>query len=352
MANKALDREYLVKALNTYNERLDTAVVGADPADITADGGIATLTVTDPDGTQLTTVVPAINELDRKQGDAELTVVDTVAGETDPKDNLSDAVNTLDKEIGDCDTILVTDTVGGETLPKTEVVAALNTLDTDLGDTNTITVVDTTADPAKTTPEKEAVAAINVLDKEMGDPNTLTVIDTIEGETDPKKVIVEAVNVLDKELGEFEDCTVVKEDGTPATTIIDAIDILNDKQGDDVLTVIDTKNAKTVAEKTLTAAVNVLDDELGENKDLDTAIDDKTTIVAAINSVYKQGAVTIEESVPDPADPDYKTVLKTYKFFQDFEADNVTPKLIGKINLAKDLVVTSGITYRADGTET
>lgn len=236
------------------------------------------------------------------------------------------------------------------TTEKETIVGAINELDEKQGD-EVLTVIDTTA--GKTAAETTLSASVNVIDKEMGDANTITVIDTVAGETDAKKVAVDSINVLDKEIGDVDTLTVLHDDHTTLSKeVVDAINTLDKLQGDDDLTVIDTKESKTTPEETLTAAINVLDKELGENKDLDENIDEKDTIVDAINSIYKQSAVTITESIPEPTDPDYKTVLKTYKFFQDFEADNVTPKLIGKIDLAKDLVVTSGVVYTADGTET
>lgn len=236
------------------------------------------------------------------------------------------------------------------TIAKDTIVNAINELDDKQGDEE-LTVVDTT--DGKTAPEHTISASINVLDKEIGDMNTTTVVDTVAGETDAKKVVVEAVNVLDKDLGDVNTLTVLHKDHTTLSKeAVDAINTLDELQGDDDLTVVDTKNGKATPEETITAAINVIDDELGENTDIDANIDEKDTIVEAINSVYKQREVTITESIPEPTDPDYKTVLKTYKFYQDFEADNVTPKLIGKIDLAKDLVVTSGVVYTADGTET
>lgn len=372
MANKAIDRAFLVKALENYNGQLDTAVIGADKDDITAAGGIATLEVIEEaTGDQLTTIVPAINELDRKQGDDELTVVDTVAGDTDPKETISEAINVLDAEIGDVATLTVVDAANG---PQLEVVGAINSLDQKQGDA----VIDVLFPDG--TPTDNLSDAVNALEDKLGDLSDLktddktTIINAINEHeemigvragawslTTTDQTIAGAIDELDAKQGDevltttaqtlsgaVNELDLKQGDAVLTTTAQDlsaAVNELDAKQGDDVLTVIDTKASKTVAETNLSSAVNVLDKELGENKDFSTDIDDKTTVVAAINSVFKQGQVKITEDTTNTE------LLKTYIFTQDFEADGTTPHEIGRIELAKELVVTSGECIIATGTE-
>lgn len=377
MANKAINRAFLKDALQSYNERIDDAVVGAQPTDIIGEDndetgakkGIQTLTVVDNSDTtiaaadreKLLTIVPAINELDRELGDADLTVVDNhdaaVAAEDRPiLGTVSEAVNELDRKQGDADLTVVDTTADpAETVAKDNISDAVNVLDKEMGDMATSTVVDTLAadyDPAAPVTKKVTIEAINVLDAEMGELIDNKVTDTVNAKTEPEKTVVDSLNVLDTDLGDVNTLTVKLEDGTLTKEAVAAINRLDEVQGDDVLTVIDTKEGEVDATKVITTAINILDKELGENKDIIADINKRDTIVDALNSIMKQSVLAIEEVPIDPTDPDYSKIEHRYAFKQNFPAGTdpeIPTNVIQTIDIEKPKFVKEVTTFRYEG---
>ena len=205
-----------------------------------------------------------------------------------------------------------------------------------------------------TTVEQETiVGAINELDEKQGD-EVLTVVDTVDGKTTPETTISASINVLDKEIGDVNTLTVKDAAGDLKKEVTAAINELDLKQGDDVLTVVDTKAGKGDAETEISAAINVLDKELGENIDIDALINKRDTIVDALNSIFLQSVLEIEDVPIDPTDPDYARVEKRYVFKQNYPAGTdpaVPTNILQTIDIEKPKFVKEVTTFRSDGTE-
>lgn len=230
--------------------------------------------------TTATTVTGAINEIDALQGNVSLTTTATtvtgaiVEHEADignmtftglTATNISAAVRELRTELGDHSTLTTTVT--------SNAIGAINEIDALQGDSamgtkaSTVTgaiaeLHDSIGGALLTTTATQIKEAINELDAEIGGAALTTTAQTLAG----------AVNEHDTEIGSASL-------NTSATTLRGAINELHTEIGDAI------GSANNTTTGNIGQSLNLLDSAIGDMTALDANINDRSTLVLAINSL-------------------------------------------------------------------